>query len=79
MMPLIFIREIYNFNTFIQKIYQNDADCCSVLDAHIIKVQNYDVTNITFKKLKEFLTKNKLSFLSNSYFKTVQSKLSIVV
>lgn len=78
-MPVVFIKDIYNFNTFIQKIQQHDADCYSILDKHIEKVQSYDVTNIRLNKLKNFLTKNKLSFLSDSYFKTVQSKLSLVV
>ena len=79
MLPVVYIMKMYTFNTFIQKIQHQDAECMSLLENSIIQIQNYDIFNISYRKLKAFLKKNELTFLKNSYFNTAQSKLSLVV
>jgi len=75
MLPLIFIRINYTFHTFIQKVEQNDTECCILIENSIKKTLDFDMCKITSKKLNSFITKNKLTFLGEGYFKNNFYKL----
>jgi len=74
-LPFVFISSNYTFSTFIQKVQQNDAECCILTEDSIKKAFNFDICKITSKKLNSFINKNDLTFLSNGYFKNNLYKL----
>jgi hypothetical protein len=74
-LPFVFISSNYTFYTFIQKIQQNDTECCILIEDSIKKALDFDISKITSKKLNSFIAKNDLTFLSNGYFKNNLYKL----
>ena len=74
-LPFVFISSNYTFYTFIQKIQQNDTECCILIESSIKKALDFDIIKITSKKLNSFIAKNNLTFLSNGYFKNNLYKL----
>jgi hypothetical protein len=74
-LPFVLISSNYTFSTFIQKVKQNDTECCILTEASIKKALDFDVCKITSKKLNTFIAKNNLTFLGNGYFKNNLYKL----
>lgn len=74
-LPFIFISSNYTFLTFIQKVKQNDTECCILIESSIKKAFDFDICKITSKKLNSFITKNDLTFLNSGYFKNNLYKL----
>ena len=78
LLPIVIIKGDLKYNEFLKKVAYRDADAISLLDKGVAQIYNRDIVNISFQKIKRFLKTHGLTFLDESYFRSLQTKLLFI-
>ncbi len=78
LLPVTFFYYNVPFSDLINKIAEEDICIMSDVEESLFRLYQFKNFNFSFNKMKQFLKKNKLTFLENVYFNLQQVKLALL-